>query len=34
MDTGSSTLLFGVVAAQAVDGDWVGGSSEWTEGAN
>ncbi|MDE5461717.1 autotransporter domain-containing protein [Bradyrhizobium sp. CSS354] len=29
-----ATTALGVVAAQAQDGTWVGGSSEWTDGAN
>ncbi|WP_027566747.1 autotransporter domain-containing protein [Bradyrhizobium sp. URHA0013] len=29
-----ATTALGVVAAQAVDGTWVGGTSEWTDGAN
>ncbi|MET4477576.1 autotransporter domain-containing protein [Bradyrhizobium sp. F1.13.3] len=29
-----ATTALGIVAAQAQDGTWVGGSSEWTDGAN
>ncbi|MDH2352647.1 autotransporter domain-containing protein [Bradyrhizobium sp. SSUT112] len=29
-----ATTALGVVAAHALDGDWVGGSSDWTDGTN
>ncbi|WLA54318.1 autotransporter domain-containing protein [Bradyrhizobium diazoefficiens] len=29
-----ATTALGVVSAQAVDGNWIGGTSEWTDGAN
>jgi autotransporter-associated beta strand protein len=29
-----ATTALGVVAAHAVDGNWIGGTSEWTDGAN
>jgi autotransporter-associated beta strand protein len=29
-----ATTALGVVTAQALDGDWVGGTSEWTDGSN